>query len=178
MYGVTTFLSQYFQLARGESPTMAGIMTLPLIFGLALTSAIVGQIITRTGRWKIFLIIGGICLTAGFVLAGMLRFDTDYWQIAIYMFLIGAGVGMTMQNLVLAVQNQVRTQDLGAASSVVVFFRTLGGTAGVAALGAVLANRVAVYTSDGLTKLGLPGSGGGDGTIPVLSELPLRCGRS
>jgi EmrB/QacA subfamily drug resistance transporter len=171
MYGVTTFLSQYFQLARGESPTMAGILTLPLIFGLALTSTVVGLIITRTGRWKIFLILGGICLTAGIVLAGMLRFDTDYWQIAIYMFLIGAGVGMTMQNLVLAVQNQVRTQDLGAASSVVVFFRTLGGTAGVAALGAVLANRVAVYTGDGLTKLGLP-SAGGDGTIPVLSELP------
>ncbi|WP_371784348.1 MFS transporter [Streptosporangium subroseum] len=172
MYGVTTFLSQYFQLARGESPTMAGILTLPLIAGLALTSTVAGQIITRTGRWKIFLILGGICLTAGIALAGMLRFDTDYWQIAIYMFLIGAGVGMMMQNLVLAVQNQVRMQDLGAASSVVVFFRTLGGTAGVAALGAILANRVAVYTSDGLTNLGLPSAGGGDGTIPVLSELP------
>ncbi|GLW09767.1 MFS transporter [Microtetraspora sp. NBRC 13810] len=172
MYGVTTFLSQYFQLARGETPTMAGVMTLPMIVGLALSSAVVGQIITRTGRWKIFLIIGGIAMTAGFALTGLLRYDTDYWLAAIYMFLIGAGVGMTMQNLVLSVQNQVKPQELGAASSVVVFFRTLGGTAGVAALGAVLANRVAQYTADGLAGLGIQGGATSDGSIPKLDALP------
>ncbi|WP_326826837.1 MFS transporter [Streptosporangium sp. NBC_01756] len=171
MYGVTTFLSQYFQLARGESPTMAGIMTLPMILGLALSSAVVGQLISRTGRWKIFLIIGGISLTAGFALMGMLRADTDYWLTSIYMFLTGVGVGMTMQNLVLSVQNQVRPQELGTASSVVTFFRTLGGTAGVAALGAVLTNRVAQYTTDGLAELGIQNTAD-DGTIPKLSALP------
>ncbi|MDP9848378.1 MFS transporter [Streptosporangium lutulentum] len=174
MYGVTTFLSQYFQLARNETPTMAGIMTLPMILGLALSSAIVGQIISRTGRWKIFLIIGNVALTAGFILTGAtLRADTDYWQIAIYMFLIGSGVGMTMQNLVLSVQNQVRVQELGTASSVVTFFRTLGGTAGVAALGALLANRVAQYTSDGMAALGIQGGTANDGSIPKLSALPV-----
>jgi EmrB/QacA subfamily drug resistance transporter len=165
MYGVTTFLSQYFQLARGETPTMAGVMTLPMIVGLALSSAVVGQIISRTGRWKIFLIIGGVSLTVGLALMGMLRADTDYWLTGVYMFLIGAGVGMTMQNLVLSVQNQVQPQELGAASSVVTFFRTLGGTAGVAALGALLANRVAEYTG---------GGGSGDGSIPKLSTLPPK----
>ncbi|SDM24827.1 drug resistance transporter, EmrB/QacA subfamily [Nonomuraea maritima] len=173
LYGVTTFLSQYFQLARGESPTHAGILTLPLIVGLAVTSTVVGLVISRTGRYKIFLILGGLFLTAGFLLASTLRYDTDYWLAALFMVLIGIGVGMTMQNLVLAVQNQVRLSDLGAASSVVVFFRTLGGTAGVAALGAVLANRVAEYTTDGLEKLGVKGGGAAtDGSIPKLSELP------
>jgi EmrB/QacA subfamily drug resistance transporter len=172
MYGVTTFLSQYFQLARGESPTMAGVMTLPMIVGLALSSTIAGQIITRTGRWKIFLVIGGIAFTLGFGLMGMLRADTEYWLVAIYMFLIGVGVGMTMQNLVLAVQNQVRPEELGAASSVVTFFRSLGGTAGVAALGAILANRVAEYTADGLAGLGVHDAAASDGSIPVLSSLP------
>ncbi|MFG1708399.1 MFS transporter [Nonomuraea sp. M3C6] len=172
MYGVTTFLSQYFQLARGESPTSAGIMTLPLIIGLAVTSTVVGLLISRTGRWKIFLILGGLFLAAGFILSSTLRYDSEYWQAAIFMVLIGVGVGMTMQNLVLAVQNQVRLTDLGAASSAVVFFRTLGGTAGVAALGAVLANRVAQYTTDGLAKLGVQGGPGSDGSIPKLAELP------
>ncbi|MFG2075242.1 MFS transporter [Nonomuraea maritima] len=173
LYGVTTFLSQYFQLARGESPTHAGILTLPLIVGLAVTSTVVGLVISRTGRYKIFLILGGLFLTAGFLLASTLRYDTDYWLAALFMVLIGIGVGMTMQNLVLAVQNQVRLSDLGAASSVVVFFRTLGGTAGVAALGAALANRVAEYTTDGLEKLGVKGGGAAtDGSIPKLSELP------
>src|SRR5262249_46309774 len=98
MYGVTTFLSQYFQLARHQAPTMAGIMTLPMIIGLALSSTVVGQIISRTGRWKIFLILGTLLDTAGFALSGLLRADTEYWQAGIFMFFIGAGVGMTMQN--------------------------------------------------------------------------------
>ncbi|MFJ6214129.1 MDR family MFS transporter [Streptomyces sp. NPDC092296] len=171
MFGATTFLGQYFQLARGDSPTMAGVMTLPMIIGLALSSTIAGRIISQTGRWKIFLVMGGVLLTAGFGLMGTLRHDTNYWLAAVYMFLVGVGVGTTMQNLVLSVQNQVRPQELGAASSVVAFFRTLGGAIGVSALGAVLADRVADYTADGLAELGMP-SAPGDGAIPKLSLLP------
>ncbi|MGA5700476.1 MFS transporter [Peterkaempfera bronchialis] len=171
MFGATTFLSQYFQLARGDSPTMAGVMTLPMIIGLALASTIAGRIITRTGRWKVFLVVGGFLLTVGFGLMGTLRHDTGYWLAAVYMFLIGVGLGTTMQNLVLAVQNQVRPQELGAASSVVAFFRTLGGAIGVSALGAVLSHRVADYTADGLAELGMQ-SAPGHGAIPKLSALP------
>ncbi|MEV7965686.1 MFS transporter [Sphaerisporangium sp. NPDC088356] len=171
MFGATTFLSQYFQLARGETPTMAGVMTLPMILGLALSSTVAGQIITRTGRWKIFLVIGGVLLTAGFGLMGSMRFDTAYWLLAVYMFAMGVGVGLTMQNLVLSVQNQVRPQELGAASSLVAFFRTLGGAVGVGALGAVLGHRVIQYLEEGLAKIGVH-SNLSNGSIPRLSDLP------
>ncbi|GAA4633158.1 MFS transporter [Actinoallomurus vinaceus] len=171
MFGATTFLSQYFQLARGDSPTKAGIMTLPMIAGLALSSTIVGRIITRTGRWKAFLVTGGLLITVGFGLMGLLRHDTVYWQASIFMFAVGAGLGMTLQNLVLAVQNQVQNHELGAASSAVAFFRTLGGAMGVSALGAVLSNRVTHYTAEGLARLGVRAAGG-DGSIPKLSALP------
>ncbi|WP_424528777.1 MFS transporter [Sphaerisporangium viridialbum] len=171
MFGATTFLSQYFQLARGETPTMAGVMTLPMILGLAVSSTVAGQIITRTGRWKIFLVIGGVLLTAGFGLMGSMRFDTAYWLLAIYMFAMGVGVGLTMQNLVLSVQNQVRPEELGAASSVVAFFRTLGGAIGVGALGAVLGHRVIQYLEEGLSKIGVHSSLS-NGSIPRLADLP------
>ena len=171
MYAGSTFLSQYFQLSREQSPTMAGIMTLPLILSLALASAVGGRIITRTGRWKPFLILGGVLLTAGTGLLGLVRHDTPYWQTAVSMALVGLGLGMTLQNLVLSVQNQVRLQDLGAASTSVSFFRTLGGTIGVSALGAVLANRVAHYTRADLARLGVPAGSGGD-AIPKLADLP------
>jgi EmrB/QacA subfamily drug resistance transporter len=171
MFGSTTFLSQYFQLARGDSPTKAGLMTLPMIFGLALSSAIAGRIITRTGRWKIFLVVGGVLLTAGFSLMTMLRYDTDYKLTAAYMFCIGVGLGLTMQNLVLAVQNQVARHEMGAASSVVAFFRTLGGAIGVSALGAVLSTQVEKYMEENLARIGVHGAGSG-GAMPKVATLP------
>lgn len=170
VYGATTFLSQYFQLARGASPTRAGLMTLPLILSLAVASTVAGRIITSTGRWKGLLVLGGVFVTAGFGLMSLLRQDTPFWEAAIYMALIGMGLGMTMQNLVLSVQNQVRPQELGAASSLVAFFRTLGGAVGVTALGAVLSNRVAHYTADGLARIGVHSAG--SRSIPQLSTLP------
>lgn len=177
MFAGTVFFSQYFQLARGKSPTMSGVMTIPMITGLFLSSTISGQVITKTGRWKAWLVTGGFLITAGLGLLGTIRYDTAYWHIAIYMFLMGLGVGMMMQNLVLATQNQVEPKDLGSASSVVTFFRSLGGAIGVSALGAVMANRVTHYVKDGLTDLGPEGAamghgGTGGGGIPDLDTLP------
>ncbi|MFD0354559.1 MDR family MFS transporter [Streptomyces sp. NPDC127110] len=177
MFSGTVFFSQYFQLARGESPTMSGILTIPMIGGLFVSSTVSGQIITKTGRWKAWLVSGGVLLTAGLGLLGTLRYDTPYWHIALYMALTGLGLGMMMQNLVLATQNQVAPEDLGAASSVVTFFRSLGGAMGVSALGAVMANRVTHYVKDGLAALGpkaaAMGHGGtGGGGIPDLDKLP------
>lgn len=171
MFGGTVFLSQYFQLARNESPTMSGVLTIPMIAGLFLSSTVSGLVITRTGRWKAWLISGGVLLTAGLGLLGTIHHDTDYWQVALFMGLVGIGVGMMMQNLVLATQNQVAPQDLGSASSAVAFFRTLGGAVGVSALGAVLGHRVTDYMKDGLAALGIKG-GDGSGTIPDMSALP------
>lgn len=177
MFSGTVFFSQFFQLARGESPTMSGILTIPMIAGLFVSSTLSGQVITKTGRWKAWLVSGGVLLTAGLGLLGTLRHDTPYWHIAIYMAVTGLGLGMMMQNLVLATQNQVAPEDLGAASSVVTFFRSLGGAVGVSALGAVMANRVTHYVQDGLAALGpkaaaLGHGGTGGGGIPDLDKLP------
>ncbi|MFF0287790.1 MFS transporter [Streptomyces sp. NPDC005262] len=177
MFAGTVFFSQYFQLARGKSPTMSGVMTIPMITGLFLSSTVSGQIITKTGRWKAWLVSGGFLVTAGLGLLGTIRYDTTYWHIAIFMFVMGLGIGMMMQNLVLATQNQVAPSDLGSASSVVTFFRSLGGAIGVSALGAVMANRVTHYVKDGLADLGPKGAalghgGTGGGGIPDLDKLP------
>ncbi|MEV1092934.1 MFS transporter [Streptomyces microflavus] len=177
MFAGTVFFSQYFQLARGKSPTMSGVMTIPMITGLFLSSTISGQVITKTGRWKAWLVSGGFLVTAGLGLLGTIRYDTEYWHVAVYMFVMGLGIGMMMQNLVLATQNQVAPEDLGSASSVVTFFRSLGGAIGVSALGAVLGNRVTQYVKDGLADLGPEGAklghgGTGGGGIPDLDKLP------
>ncbi|MFF4181632.1 MFS transporter [Streptomyces sp. NPDC001691] len=177
MFAGTVFFSQYFQLARGKTPTMSGVMTIPMIGGLFIASTVSGQVITKTGKWKAWLVSGGVLVTAGLGLLGTMRYDTPYWHLAIYMALMGLGIGMMMQNLVLCTQNQVSPADLGSASSVVVFFRSLGGAVGVSALGAVMANRVTHYVTDGLTALGPQGAAAarnssGSGTIPDLATLP------
>ncbi|MFF8552815.1 MFS transporter [Streptomyces sp. NPDC015501] len=177
MFAGTVFFSQYFQLARGKSPTMSGVMTIPMIAGLFLSSTVSGQVITKTGRWKAWLVTGGFLVTAGLGLLGTIRYDTPYWHVAVFMFVMGLGIGMMMQNLVLATQNQVAPEDLGSASSVVTFFRSLGGAIGVSALGAVLGNRVTHYVKDGLAALGPEGArfghgGTGGGGIPDLDKLP------
>ncbi|MER6498514.1 MFS transporter [Streptomyces sp. NPDC001455] len=177
MFAGTVFFSQYFQLARGKSPTMSGVMTIPMIGGLFISSTVSGWVITKTGRWKAWLVSGGFLVTAGLGLLGTIRYDTAYGYIAVYMAVMGLGIGMMMQNLVLATQNQVAPSDLGSASSVVTFFRSLGGAIGVSALGAVMANRVTHYVKDGLAALGPEGAamghgGTGGGGIPDLDKLP------
>jgi len=154
MFGGTTFLGQYFQVALGASPTKAGLLTVPLMLGLLLSSTGTGQVISRTGRWKGFLVGGGVLLVAG--LAGLATLDhtTPLWQASVSMAVMGLGLGAMMQNLVLAVQNTVDVRDIGAASATVAFFRTLGGAVGVSVLGAVLATRVEDNVAAGLRRLG------------------------
>ncbi|MEV8311459.1 MFS transporter [Streptomyces flavidovirens] len=173
MFGSTVFLSQYFQLARDKSPTMSGVMTIPMIAGLFISSTVSGQIITKTGRWKGFLVGGGVGLVAGLGLLSTITYDTEYWQVAVYMAVLGLGLGMMMQNLVLASQNQVKPHELGAASSLVTFTRSLGGAIGVSALGAVLSSRITHYVEDGLAALHIkPSAAGGGNTIPDMDALP------
>ncbi|MFE9440711.1 MFS transporter [Streptomyces sp. NPDC006602] len=177
MFTGTVFFSQFFQLARDKSPTMSGVMTIPMIGGLFVSSTVSGQVITKTGRWKAWLLAGGVLLTAGLGLLGTIRYDTAYWHIAIFMTLLGLGVGMMMQNLVLCTQNQVAPSDLGAASSTVTFFRSLGGAVGVSALGAVMANRITDYAKDGLTTLDPKYAAAAAGqssssSIPDMDSLP------
>ncbi|MEU7035338.1 DHA2 family efflux MFS transporter permease subunit [Streptomyces sp. NPDC046237] len=176
MFAGTVFFSQYFQLARNESPTMSGVLTIPMIAGLFVSSTVSGMVITKTGKWKAWLVSGGALTTGGLGLLGTIRYDTEYWHIALFMGVMGLGLGMMMQNLVLCTQNQVAPADLGSASSVVTFFRSLGGAIGVSALGAVLAHRVTNYVQDGMAALGPKAagmSGGGTGGgIPDMDKLP------
>jgi EmrB/QacA subfamily drug resistance transporter len=142
MFGGSVFLGQYFQIGRGYSPTEAGLLTIPLMAGVLFSSTIAGRMISRSGRVKPYLITGSIVLVAGFAALSVLDHRTPLWYVGGAMALVGVGVGLTMQNLVLAVQNTVALKDIGAASSTVAFFRSMGGTIGVSVLGAVLANRV------------------------------------
>jgi EmrB/QacA subfamily drug resistance transporter len=183
MFGTSVFLSQYMQMARGATPTEAGLMTLPMIGGLLLTSILVGQLISRYGHWKPYLIAGALSLIAGSSLLSTLHYDTPFVLVSIYMFLLGAGVGMSMQNLVLIVQNTARPEEMGAASSGVTFFRSLGGTVGVSAMGAVLAasatDLFAVNRGALAAAIGTLGEQGASvaaqlqsGTLPAVSALP------
>ncbi|GHB51592.1 MFS transporter [Streptomyces cirratus] len=177
MFTGTVFFSQYFQLARDKSPTMSGVMTIPMIAGLFVSSTVSGQVITKTGRWKAWLLCGGVLVTAGLGLLGTIRYDTAYWHIAIFMALLGLGIGMMMQNLVLCTQNQVAPSDLGSASSTVTFFRSLGGAIGVSALGAIMANRITHYAEDGLAGLdpkyaAAAAQSGSGSSIPDMNSLP------
>lgn len=142
MFGASVYLSQYMQLARGATPTEAGLMTIPMMAGLLISSTVIGALITRYGAWKRYLVIGSLLLTAGSALLATLRYDTPFVLVSLYMLTLGAGVGMTMQNLVLVVQNTTAPAQMGVSTSAVTFFRSLGGTVGVAVMGSVLATRV------------------------------------
>ncbi|MDY0908907.1 MDR family MFS transporter [Microbacterium sp. CFBP9034] len=183
MFGTSVFLSQYMQMARGATPTEAGIMTIPMIGGLLLASIVIGGLITRHGVWKPYLIVGGVLLIAGSYLLSTIHYDTNFALVSLYMFLLGAGVGMTMQNLVLIVQNTANPSEMGVASSGVTFFRSLGGTIGVSVMGAALASSASTLFIDRKAEIGAALAGLGEkgaaigqqfqsGTIPQVSALP------
>ncbi|GAA1935473.1 hypothetical protein GCM10009775_29140 [Microbacterium aoyamense] len=183
MFGASVFLSQYMQLARGATPTEAGLMTIPMIGGLLVASIVVGQLISRFGKWKSYLVVGSVLLIAGLYLLTTIQYDTNFVLVSIYMFLMGAGVGMTMQNLVLVVQNTARPEEIGVGTSGVTFFRSLGGTIGVSVMGAALATSVTnlfASSKDALTEaliaLGPDGVEIGkqlsSGTLPAVHTLP------
>ncbi|WP_316043818.1 MDR family MFS transporter [Nocardioides dongxiaopingii] len=177
MFGATVYLSQYFQLARGMSPTEAGLMSVAMVGGLLVSSIISGRIISNTGVWKRWLVGGLVLVVAGFALLGTIDADTALVVVGLYMALVGVGLGATMQNLVLAVQNNTSQADMGAASSVVAFFRSLGGSIGVSVLGAVLSHQVTREVTDGATELArqgvrLPAQEHQTSAIPDLGALP------
>ncbi|WP_291050003.1 MDR family MFS transporter [Herbiconiux sp.] len=175
MFGTSVFLSQYMQLARGKTPTESGLLTIPMIGGVLISSMVTGQLISRFGKWKRYMVTGSVLLTVGLLLMGTIRYDTSFYLVFVYMFVMGAGVGMVMQNLVLIVQNAVDPRQIGTASASVAFFRSLGGTIGVSVMGAVLGSRITTLVTDGLVKMGVDPSQTGSlegGGIPDLSTLP------
>ncbi|MEV7622624.1 MDR family MFS transporter [Actinoplanes sp. NPDC089786] len=169
LFGGTVFLSQYFQFSLGKTPTIAGLMSLPMIFGLLVSSTVAGQLITKYGRWKAYLVAGAVIMVAGMLLLSRISAGTSVVTVSIYMAVLGIGVGMLMQNLVLAAQNDVPAAELGASTSSVTFFRSLGGAIGVSALGAVLASRVTTLFQEKFPTL--PATGGST-EVPDITKLP------
>ncbi|MBJ7471544.1 MAG: MFS transporter, partial [Solirubrobacteraceae bacterium] len=173
LFGTTVFLSQYLQLARGMTPTESGLLSIPMVIGLFLSSTIIGRKVSETGLYKKWMLTGTVLLTAGLLLMGTLDEHTSLIELSVFMLTIGAGVGMLMQNLVLVVQNTVAPQDMGAGSSLVAFVRSLGGAIGVSVLGAVLASRATSSIEEDLASSGLATGGAlQSGQVPDLSILP------
>lgn len=183
MFATIVYLSQYMQLARGRSVIQSSLLTLPMMLGVLGSSTVVGQIISRRGKWKSYMVAGSFLLLAGLLLLGQLRYDTPYWLVGCSMFVLGCGVGMTMQNLVLVVQNTVAPNQLGTASAGVTFFRTLGGSAGMSVMGTMLAHQLQDLLADGMARIAQtdPQALEGteelqSGTIPKVADLaePVR----
>ena len=173
MFGATVYLSQYFQLARGMSPTYAGLMSVAMVGGLLVSSIATGRIITRTGRWKRFIVGGMVLVIAGLALLSTIDETTPLVMVGAFMAVLGLGLGATMQNLILAVQNNTVQADMGAASSLVAFFRSMGGAIGVSVLGALLSHRVAGTVTDGLADLGVATADSHQShSIPDMATLP------
>ncbi|MGV8885992.1 MAG: MDR family MFS transporter [Microbacteriaceae bacterium] len=177
MFGTAVFLAQYMQLARGATPTESGLLTIPLMAGLLVSSTVFGNLISKHGKWKAIMVSGSVLAIAGTALLATISYDTSFVLVGIYMALLGAGIGMLMQNLVLVVQNSIEVRNLGVATSAVTFFRSLGGTIGVSVLGSVLGTVVAQQITDGVTKLSPANQLAaaktlGDGTIPHIADLP------
>lgn len=132
MFGGLITLPLYLQIVRGESPTRAGLQLVPLMVGIILTSGVAGRIMMRTGRYKIFPIVGTTLMAVSMLLFATLEVETPLWQAMIYMSIMGGGLGLCMQTLVISVQNALPPQDMGVATSSVTFFRSMGATFGAA----------------------------------------------
>ncbi len=142
MFGGLIYLPVYLQTAKGFSPTESGLAMFPAVAGILTLSIVSGLLITRTGRYRIFPILGGLMLIIGLGLLSQLQVDTPYWQIGVSAFIFGAGLGFSMQTITVAVQNAVQFRDMGVATSSITFMRSLGGAIGTAFLGAVLGSRL------------------------------------
>ena len=172
MFGATVYLSQYFQIARGMSPTRAGLMSIAMVGGLLVSSIVSGRAITRTGLWKRYLVGGMVLVVIGTVLLSRIDETTSLVVVGAFMAVLGVGLGSTMQNLVLAVQNNTAQADMGSASAVVAFFRSMGGSVGVSALGALLSAQVAGKVTTGLERLHVATSSHQSHSIPDVRQLP------
>ena len=143
MFGAIIMLPLYLQVVKGDSATSAGLKLIPFMIGIVSMSIVSGKMITKHGHYKRFPIIGLALMTIGLAMLSTLTATTPFWKLSIYAVLIGAGLGFSMQTVVIALQNSVDFRDLGVATSANTFFRSIGATIGVALFGTVYASRLA-----------------------------------
>ncbi|MFF4620143.1 MDR family MFS transporter [Nonomuraea jabiensis] len=175
MFGAMIYLPQYLQIVKGLSPTQSGLMTLPMVVALFLAGVISGKIVTQTGRWKIFPVMGLLVVAVGLFLLSRLHVDSSEWLIGFDVAVLGTGLGLSMQMLILAAQNGSEPRDMASTTSGVSFFRSLGGAVGVAAFGAILTNRLKDEIADMLRAAHITLPGGPNvklGSPSAIQQLP------
>jgi EmrB/QacA subfamily drug resistance transporter len=171
LFGAVVFLPVYLQIVQHASPTVSGLLLIPMIAGLIAASVFAGRMVTRTGRYKIFPIAGTLVAAIGMLLLTLLGSDTPLWQAGISMAVVGTGVGLCMQVLVIITQNNVAMSDIGVATSTSQFFRSLGGTFGTAIFGAVLSSRLSHYLAESLPGRLAPAGGGSNSLLSSPSQI-------
>ncbi|MEU1390876.1 MDR family MFS transporter [Nonomuraea sp. NPDC005730] len=174
MFGAMIYLPQYLQIVKGLSPTNSGLMTLPMVVALFLAGVISGKIVTNTGKWKIFPVVGLVIVAVGLFLLSRLHVDSSEWLIGFDVGVLGIGLGLSMQMLILAAQNGSELRDMASTTAGVSFFRSLGGAMGVAGFGAILTNRQASEFADlvAQARLHLPSTGQKLGSPAAIQHLP------
>ncbi|MCE7009244.1 MFS transporter [Kibdelosporangium philippinense] len=177
MFGMMMSLPLYLQIVKGATPTESGLMTLPMTFGILASATVSGRITSRTGRYRIFPIIGLAATTVALFLFAQIGTDTALWQTMLIMTLAGAGLGLCMQSLLLAVQADAPAKDMGVATSSATFFRSIGGTVGTAVFLSILFGIVADRIAAARAAASLPplpaGAGGLDlNNTAFINQLP------
>jgi EmrB/QacA subfamily drug resistance transporter len=173
MFGALTFLPLFLQVVKGVDPTMSGLQLLPVMGGLLVTSTLTGRLISRTGRYKIFPVVGTALTAIGLFLLSLVSPDISGLQLGLSMAVLGAGLGAVMPVLVIAVQNSVEFRDLGSATSGSTFFRSIGGSFGTATFGAIFANVLSGKLSAALGGMALPDGVSSSGVSPkLIAGLP------
>ncbi|MFF2566553.1 DHA2 family efflux MFS transporter permease subunit [Streptomyces sp. NPDC058084] len=160
MFGAMTYLPTFLQLVQGVTPTMSGVHMLPMVAGMFLMSTASGQIVSRTGRWKVFPVAGTALTAVGLLLLHRLTETSSTWEKSVYFFVFGAGLGLVIQVLVLVVQNAVSYRDLGVATSGVTFFRSIGAAFGVALFGTIFTNGLTENLTAALAGQDVPAGAG------------------
>lgn len=172
MFGAIVFLPVYLQVVQGYSPTKSGLAFLPMVVGIFSTSISSGIVMSRTGRYKIFPILGAVTVIVALVLLSRLGVDTPYWQAGFSFFLFGAGLGFSMQIVVTIVQNAVDKRHMGTATSSVAFFRSMGGTFGAAVFGAILYSRLDTHVAETIGGQAGAQIGGATSNVQLIQRLP------
>jgi MFS family permease len=173
LFGAMTFLPLYQQTVQGANPTVSGLLMTPLMVGSMVTSVLAGQLTTRTGRYKLFPIVGGAVMAVGMFMLTRLGVDTTRWQTGIDFVVLGLGMGFLMQMMSLIAQNSVELKDMGVATSARMFFQQMGGSLGVAAFGSLFASRLnSVISASGSSAGSTLHVSGGSFDPAVVSSLP------
>jgi EmrB/QacA subfamily drug resistance transporter len=160
MLGAMTYLPTYLQYVDGDSATVSGVRTLPMVLGLLIASVFSGNVVSKTGQYRIFPIVGSLVMTVGLYLMSRMGPDTGAWLESLYMFVFGTGIGLCMQVLTIVVQNTVEYTDLGTATSGVTFFRTLGSSFGTAVFGTIYTNALKPNLTEGVRAAAETGAAG------------------